>query len=530
MYKIKSFSKNMHILAIILSLALATVVTGSCGSKTASSSENKHESTTIASPEDLDAQKAEASTNASNQENSKKIGEIMPPGENPGDMAAPPDEKPGDMPPGGLNGGNGMPPGDSNKPSSYAAMNTYTESENVVDLDLTSNGKDESAILLDKNFEVTINNFKINRVNSESTGGDTASFYGVGAATLVTEGTLNLNVGDISTDAKGAAGIFAYGNGTANALNVNIETKKDTSGGIHVAGGGKLYAGNVNATTFGESSAAIRSDRGGGKMEVDGGKFTTNGSGSPAIYCTADITVNDAKLIANNSEGICIEGHNTTTLNNCDLTCNMPNLSQNDCTWSVIVYQSMSGDSQIGKGTFNMEGGTLTSKNGGIFYTTNTESEFNLTNVEIIYSNPNRSSPDFFLKATGNKNQRGWGKENANGANCTFNASMQELYGPIHYDSISTLELNLKNNSTFEGTIIDDESAVNNTKGNGYANVSIDETSSWHLTSDATINKLTLKGSLLDQDGETIKIIDKDGNTLREGTSTIATLTVNELM
>ena len=46
----------------------------------------------------------------------------------------------------------------------------------------------------------------------------------------------------------------------------------------------------------------------------------------------------------------------------------------------------------------------------------------------------------------------------------------------------------------------------------------------------ATINKLTLKGTLVDQDGNVIKIIDKDGNTLREGTSTIATLTVNELI
>ena len=46
-------------------------------------------------------------------------------------------------------------------------------------------------------------------------------------------------------------------------------------------------------------------------MVVDGGSYTSNGEGSPAIYSTADITVHDADLIANDSEAICIEGLNT---------------------------------------------------------------------------------------------------------------------------------------------------------------------------------------------------------------------------
>ena len=83
----------------------------------------------------------------------------------------------------------------------------------------------------------------------------------------------------------------------------------------------------------------------------------------------------------------------------------MPQNDQNDCTWNVILYQSMSGDSQVGNGTFSMDGGTLTAKNGGMFYTTNTESTFELSNVNIQYADQN----DFFLKCTGNSNARGWG-------------------------------------------------------------------------------------------------------------------------
>ena len=58
------------------------------------------------------------------------------------------------------------------------------------------------------------------------------------------------------------------------------------------------------------AQAAIRSDRGGGTMTVNG------------------------------SEAVCIEGLNSLKLTNCDLTGNMQDLSQNDCTWNVILYQS----------------------------------------------------------------------------------------------------------------------------------------------------------------------------------------------
>lgn len=204
---------------------------------------------------------------------------------------------------------------------------------------------------------------------------------------------------------SGGAGVFAYGDGVVNVADTTIKTTRDTSGGIHVAGGGTLHAWNVTAETEGQSSAAIRSDRGGGTMVVDGGKYTSNGKGSPAIYSTADISVHNAALTANGSEAICIEGLNSIRLYDCSLTGNMSDDSQNDCTWNVILYQSMSGDSQVGNSTFEMQGGSLTAKNGGMFYTTNTESTFTLKDVKIT----NADDSEFFLKCTGNNNQRGWG-------------------------------------------------------------------------------------------------------------------------
>lgn len=300
---------------------------------------------------------------------------------------------------GGQGGPGGAPGGQSQGVDSYDTANTYDSDTEVSDTSLESTGTDENAALVSSGANVTFNNIDITRNSSDSTGGDNSSFYGVGAALLATDGNAYVKGGTVTTDAAGGAGLFAYGDGTVYAADTTIKTTQDTSGGIHAAGGGKLYAWDLNVETDGESAAAIRSDRGGGTMVVDGGTYTSNGVGSPAVYCTADIAVKDATLTANGSEAVCIEGLNSLHLFNCDLTGNMSDLSQNDSTWTVILYQSMSGDSEVGNSTFQMDGGTLTSKNGGVFYTTNTESDITLKDVDITYNNDN----EYFLRCTGNK-------------------------------------------------------------------------------------------------------------------------------
>ena len=148
-----------------------------------------------------------------------------------------------------------------------------------------------------------------------------------------------------------------------------ITTTGDGAGGIMTAGGGITKASNLDITTSGRSSAAIRSDRGGGVVTVDGGTYITNGLGSPAIYSTADITVSNATLTSNLSEGVCIEGKNSITLNNSDLTANNTKCNGNASFYdTIMIYQSMSGDADSGTSSFTMNGGSLTSKNGHMFH------------------------------------------------------------------------------------------------------------------------------------------------------------------
>lgn len=382
---------------------------------------------------------------------------------------------------GGMGGPGGGMDGGSSKPESYDAATEFTTDDTRDGAAYASTGSDENSIHVYNSADVTLTNADITRDSADSTGGDTSSFYG---------------------------------DGTAYVSDTTITTKQDTSGGIHVAGGGTLYAWDLNVETNGESSAAIRSDRGSGTMVVDGGSYTSNGTGSPAIYSTADISVNNATLTANGSEAICIEGLNTIRLFNCTLSGNMPANAQNDCDWNVILYQSMSGDSEQGNSTFEMVGGSLTANNGGMFYTTNTESTFLLDGVDITPSAEN----DFFLKCSGNANARGWGQSGANGADCSFTARNQAMEGDVIWDSISQLDFYMLDGSTLTGAVLDDETNAGS-GGDGCANLYISADSTWVVTGDSVLTNLYSAGTIVDAQGRAVTIVDTNGTVLVQGTS-----------
>ncbi len=214
------------------------------------------------------------------------------------------------------------------------------------------------------------------------------------------------------------------------------------AGGVQVAGGGTLYGNNLTVTSA--SKAAIRSDRGGGIMVIDGGTYTSEGSsGCPVIYSTADITVKNAVGVSEQSRAVIIEGKNSVSLENCTLTGNDQSTKSGSIRANVLLYQSASGDAKEGTSVFSMTGGKMISQSGAMFYCTNTSSVVNLRSAELVLSD----TGDLLIVSAGR-----WGKDGKNGGKCVFNAEDQTLEGNITVDSISSIELNLKN-STYKGAI-----------------------------------------------------------------------------
>lgn len=400
---------------------------------------------------------------------------------------------------GGMEMLNGGQPGDfggSGEVTQGTAAATIDTDGEYKDMEYTSTGDDENALRVDS-AAVTLDGITVDKSSGASSNTEDGDFYGMNAALLATNGaTVTIKNAVITSSAQNGNGVFSYGSGTTvNISDSKITTNADNSGGIQTTGGGTTNAENLTIETSGSSAAAIRSDRGGGTVNVDGGSYTTNGYNSPSVYSTAVITVKNAVLTANNSEALVIEGKNSIALENCDVAGNMSDTegtSSDENVHNVMIYQSMSGDADVGTSSFSMTGGTLTSNNGDMFYITNTHCILKLSGVELI----NKETDGYLLKVAGNSASRGWGTAGANGGQVEMTASAQILEGNIAVDSISTLNLTFTGGSEFTGTIniIDNEEGGTAVSDN--AVVTVEEGCVWTLTGDCTLTSLENNGTI----------------------------------
>ena len=365
------------------------------------------------------------------------------------------------------------PPGEGNSNEiSYSGANTITFDTNDENKNFSSTTGGENSLLVSGGTS-TLTNCSFSKVGDAD--GDNSDFYGTNAAVLTYNGaTLNIKGGTITTNGSHANGVFAYNNGTINISDAKINTTSNNSGGVMVTGGGTLNATNLTIKTEGNSSAAIRSDRGGGTLTVNKGTYTTSGKGSPAIYSTANITVNDANLISNSSEGIVIEGKNSVTLNNTKVEDTNNTLNGNSETYkNIFIYQSMSGDADVGEATFKAKDSEFITNKGDTIFVTNTKTTIELENNTITNKDGD------FLRIQSGK----WGNEGSNGGDVTLNMINQKVNGNIVLDNISTLNLNMKDKSVLIGSINSENTAKN-------VSLTLSEDSILSLTNDTYLSSL----------------------------------------
>ena len=388
-----------------------------------------------------------------------------------------------------------------------SSANTISEDGTYSKETYTSTGDDENALRVD-GATVTLDGITVDKSGGATSNTENGDFYGVNAALLATGGaTVTIKNATVTSSAQNGNGVFSYGSGTTvNISDSTITTTADNSGGLQTTGGGTTNASNLTVNTSGNSSAAIRSDRGDGTVNVSGGSYTSNGYNSPAVYSTADITVENATLTANNSEALVIEGKNSITLENCTVTGNMSDTkgtSSDENVHNVMIYQSMSGDADVGTSTFSMTGGSLTAKNGDMIYVTNTHCVLTLSGVTL----KNEDSDGALLRVVGNSASHGWGTAGSNGAQVEFTADGQVLTGDIVVDTISTLTMTLKNGSSFTGTVNIVENAQGGTAVSNNAVVTVESGCTWTLTGNCTLTSLT-NNVTINFNGYTITLAD----------------------
>ena len=383
------------------------------------------------------------------------------------------------QPPGESNGGPGGNASLTNV--SHSGATTFSSNTEESNKTYSSSTAEQNALLVSGGTS-TITSPTVNKTGSPTSHNDNYDFYGTNAAIFVNNGAiLNINGGNITTNAAYANAVFAYGTGVINISDATINTTSNNSGGVMVTGGGTLTANSCTIKTEGNSAAAIRSDRGGGTLTVNKGTYETSGTGSPVIYSTADITANDAKLTANGSEGVVVEGKNSVTLNNVTIETTNTKLNGNSETYkSIFIYQSMSGDADVGTSSFTAKDSKIINNKGDVIFVTNTNTVITLENNEII----NNDSEGVFLKATTAK----WGTSGSNGGNVTLNMTNQKVSGDIVVDNISTLAMTMKKGSVLIGAIDKENQAKS-------ATLTMSSDSVLSLTADTYLDSLTNEDS-----------------------------------
>ena len=215
-------------------------------------------------------------------------------------------------------------------------------------------------------------------------------------------------------------------------------------------------------------------------------------------------------LSASRSEGAVIEGKNSIALKNCRMEGNMADTRvmggetiKEENVHTVMIYQSMSGDAEEGTSSFSMEGGSLLSHKGDVFYVTNTDCTIQLDNVKIQNEDPEGA----LLRISGNSGSRGWGKAGANGGKARFTVQNQQMEGNILVDSISHLSMTLGKNSRWDGALLQETNDQGHGKDAG-ADLTIEKGATWNMTADSTVHTLHNEGKIV-TNGHTLTVLKK---------------------
>ena len=260
---------------------------------------------------------------------------------------------------------------------------------------------------------------------------DDYNFYGINSVILVVGEDSSAEIRDctITSDCSGANAIFSTAGAEVTAENVEITTTGNSSRGVYATYEGVIDASHMSITTSGAHCAPIATDRGGGYVTVTNSVVNCSGDGSPCIYSTGEIVVENVVGTSTGAQAAVIEGKNSITMTGCSFTVTG---SGNN---GIMLYQSMSGDAAdsdatASVSTLTMTDTTITVDNGGpLLYVTNTASVVNLGGGNTLKS----TSGVFASAATGR-----WGSDGSNGGTLTIHTA-DSISEALQADDISSI-------------------------------------------------------------------------------------------
>lgn len=323
---------------------------------------------------------------------------------------------------------------------------------------------DQSVIKISDKGSLSLVNSTLTKTGDASAV-DMSNFFGLNAAILSEAGSkINIVNTKVTTKANCSNAVFSTGqDSNVNLSNVTLRTTGNCSSGLDVTKNGSIFAENIDVLTNGISSAAIAIDRGQGFIHVNNSNLKTTGKESPVLYSTGNMTVTNTKGSAVSAEAAIINGANSITLTDTNLTSNKKN--------GVTIYRTFSPDTENGIAKLSIAGGSIKANTGAMFYVTNTQAEITLNKTSLS------AKSGTILNSTTDI----WGKKGANGGNATLIVSNMNLVGNILCDSSSSVKLVLKNKVPFKGMI-------NHFNKGKLVSVFLDSGSTWTVTGNSYVS------------------------------------------
>lgn len=341
-------------------------------------------------------------------------------------------------------------------------------------------------------------------------------------STAVIDGT------DITASSSGSNGVFATDSGTALVNDTSIETMADNSRGLDATYGGTILANKITADTQGGHSAIVATDRGGGSISLADATLSTAGSGSPLLYSTGDIQVNNVSGTSSGSQIAGMEGLNTILIKDSTLESTVTGKTASDPIATASSSTSppratrKPAPASTPRSSRSIPHSAPPIGSGSMFYFTNTTADVVLQNTELDFDTGAATVTD---NASGNDSNN-WGSTGSNGATVNFTGRYQTLAGGVTADTISSVGLYLLEGAAWTGaaTVTDNAAAGS---GTGTASdvpitVNVDGTSTWVVAKDTTISALNVASG--GGDGNTVTIV-ANGKTVVFGSGDV-TVTV----
>ncbi|KAL4947828.1 hypothetical protein BDW69DRAFT_189834 [Aspergillus filifer] len=376
---------------------------------------------------------------------------------------------------------------------------------------LSVDANDTSVLVLTESSTANLSNVEIIK-EGYCTWLNQASFFGVNAAiNIANASTVNITNSNITVH-NGAANIFAYGTGTTVYIsNTDLYSSGPVSHGLYAAGNGTIYAENVRHYSGGNRCSSFSGDTPAGYVYVRDSIAHTAGIGSAIFYVLGEIYGTNVVGVAEKAPTLFSDGGQKASFENVDLTAGL--------LAGTVMFSSQERLEGASISFTDSRLTTLTEDMPALWFgnviadASIIATELNTTSGVLVVANTSQVTQSFDTFVGVEQNSV------IQPAEVSVLVSDSTLVGDIVAYNGSSITWNLTDHSSWIGTA--------STAGNGAGvfSVSLDETSTWILTGDVSLEKFTnadVSNENVDSGGYNIHVGSSSTAKARRGTRAVS--------